>query len=62
MGYNIVIFPVTMQRVAMGAVTHCLTQLRKEGTAEGFQDKMQTRQDLYDLLGYEPGALWEPTK
>ena len=59
MGYNMVIFPVTMQRVAMGAVTHCLTQLLKEGTTEGFQDKMQTRQDLYDLLGYVPSEPWE---
>ena len=59
MGYDLVIFPVTMQRVAMSAVTHCLTQLYNEGTAEGFESNMQTRQDLYDLLGYEPGTPWE---
>lgn len=59
MGYNLVIFPVTMQRVAMGAITQCLTQLLQAGTTEGFQDKMQTRQDLYDLLGYIPGEPWE---
>ena len=54
MGYDLVIYPVTMQRVAMDAVTRCLSQLHRDGTAEGFEDKMQTRQDLYDLLGYEP--------
>jgi len=57
-GYNLVIYPVTFQRVAMGAITRCLHQLYKEGTAEGFEDKMQTRQELYDLLGYIPGEAW----
>jgi len=57
-GYNLVIYPVTFQRVAMGAITRCLEQLRKEGTAEGFEDQMQTRQELYDLLGYVPGEAW----
>ena len=62
MGYGLVIFPITMQRVAMGAIAKCLFQLHKEGTAEGFEHKMQTRQDLYDLLGYEPGIPWTPPK
>ena len=57
-GYNLVIYPVTFQRVAMGAITRCLEQLRKEGTAEGFEGQMQTRQELYDLLGYVPGEAW----
>ena len=57
-GYNLVIYPVTFQRVAMGAITRCLEQLYKEGTAEGFEDQMQTRQELYDLLGYVPGEAW----
>ncbi len=57
-GYNLVIFPVTFQRVAMGAITRCLKQLQKEGSAEGFEDQMQTRQELYDLLGYVPGEAW----
>jgi len=58
LGYNLVIYPVTFQRVAMGAVTSCLKQLLQEGTAEGFETKMQTRQELYDLLGYVPGEEW----
>ncbi len=58
LGYNLVIFPVTFQRVAMGAVTGCLEQLHREGSAEGFEDQMQTRQELYDLLGYVPGEAW----
>ena len=40
MGYDLVIYPVTMQRVAMGAVTQRLEQLAREGGAEGFLDSM----------------------
>jgi methylisocitrate lyase len=58
LGYNLVIYPVTMQRVAMGAITTCLQQLFKEGSAEGFENQMQTRQELYDLLRYVPGEEW----
>lgn len=57
-GYNLVIYPVTFQRVAMGAITKCLAQLQKDGTAQGFEGQMQTRQELYDLLGYIPGEAW----
>ena len=58
LGYNLVIYPVTMQRVAMGAITSCLQKLFKDGSAEGFENQMQTRQELYDLLGYVPGKQW----
>ncbi|MEE2906227.1 MAG: methylisocitrate lyase [Planctomycetota bacterium] len=58
MGYDLVIYPVTMQRVAMAAVTQRLNQLASEGGAENFLDAMQTRAELYDLLGYTPGEAW----
>ena len=58
MGYDLVIYPVTMQRVAMGAVATRLSQLASEGTAKNFVDAMQTRSELYDLLGYTPGESW----
>ncbi len=58
LGYDIVIYPVTMQRVAMGAIAACLETLLEEGSAESFENQMQTRQELYDLLGYEPGTQW----
>ena len=58
MGYDLVIYPVTMQRVAMGAVTQRLEQLAREGGAEGFLDSMQTRSELYELLDYTPGKVW----
>ncbi len=56
MGYRIVIFPVTLQRVAMGAMERALTALKAEGTQKSFVDQMQTRPALYDLLGYDAKA------
>ena len=47
-----------MQRVAMAAVTKGLTELAEKGSAESFLDAMQTRTELYDLLGYTPGEEW----
>ncbi len=52
MGYKGVLFPVTMLRVAMKGVETALARLATEGTQLGFVDTMQTRAELYDLLGY----------
>ncbi len=60
MGYDVVIFPVTMQRIAMHAVEHALGVLRRDGNVESLLDSMQTREALYDLLGYTPGQEWSP--
>jgi methylisocitrate lyase len=59
MGYSIVIYPVTLLRVAMGAVTRALQELKATGSAAGLLGQMQTRQELYDLVGYTPGTPWE---
>ncbi len=53
LGYNIVIYPVTALRLAMGAVEGGLATIRDTGTQAGVVDKMQTRARLYELLGYE---------
>jgi methylisocitrate lyase len=53
LGYRLVIFPVTLQRVAMKAVVAALAELRAAGTQRGLLDQMQTRQELYELLGYQ---------
>ena len=58
LGYDLVIYPVTMLRVAMGAVNRAMRQLREEGTVEGFLDEMQTRKGLYEQVGYTPGLEW----
>lgn len=54
MGYRIVIFPVTLQRIALFAMREALRTLKKDGTQRGILDRMQTREELYDLLGYRP--------
>jgi methylisocitrate lyase len=54
MGYDIVIFPVTLQRYAMKAIEHALKTLKTERTQKSLVDDMQTRAELYDLLDYEP--------
>ncbi len=59
MGYSCVIYPVTMLRVAMGAVTRALASLKQDGTVEPLLDQMQSRQELYDLVRYTPSEPWE---
>ena len=53
LGYNVVIYPVTTQRLALGAVTRGLTEMLDAGTQEPILSQMQTRQELYDLIAYE---------
>jgi len=58
MGYSCVIFPVTLLRVAMGAVARALEALRIGGSAQSLLSDMQTRQQLYELIEYTPGKPW----
>ncbi len=53
LGVNIVIYPVTLLRLAMHAADTGLAELAARGTQEGLLGQMQHRRDLYDLLGYE---------
>jgi len=53
MGYNIVIFPVTLQRLVMHTAQEALRTIKAEGSQKSLVDRMQTRQELYDLLEYE---------
>jgi len=59
MGYHVVIYPVSLLRVAMGAVAAALAELQTAGSVQPFLAKMQTRQELYNLIGYTPGTPWE---
>ena len=54
MGYRMVIFPLTAFRVSMKNAADCLRDLKRRGTQRGWVARMQTRQDLYDLLNYDP--------
>ncbi|MEM8539849.1 MAG: methylisocitrate lyase [Pseudomonadota bacterium] len=53
LGFNLVIYPVTTLRLAMGEVSRGLDAILRDGDQNSILDKMQHRKDLYDLLRYE---------
>jgi methylisocitrate lyase len=55
-GYRMVIFPQSAFRVSMKATEEFLRALKKAGTQSGWIEKMQTREQLYELLDYDPAA------
>ena len=52
-GVNLVIHPVSLLRVAFGAIERALDTLQSTGTLDGEVATMQTRGRLYELLDYE---------
>ncbi len=56
LGYQAVLFPLTAFRAAMLAAEQTLTALRDQGTQRHLLDRMQSRAELYELLGYSD---WE---
>ena len=53
LGFNIVIYPVTTQRLAMKNVEDGLRDIYNNGHQNNIIDKMQTRKRLYELVEYE---------
>ena len=53
LGFNIVIYPVTTQRLAMKNVEDGLKAIFVDGHQNNIIDKMQTRKRLYKLVEYE---------
>jgi methylisocitrate lyase len=53
LGFNLVIYPVTTQRLAMKAVEDGLATIKAEGTQQPLLDQMQTRKRLYEVIKYE---------
>ena len=53
LGYSIVIYPVTTQRLAMKSVEDGLRAIFKDGHQNNIIGKMQTRKRLYELVEYE---------
>jgi methylisocitrate lyase len=52
LGYRLILFPLTAFRVAMRAAEETLLDIFQNGTQRASVPKMQTRQELYDRLGY----------
>ena len=53
LGFNIIIYPVTTQRLAMKNVEDGLRVIFEDGHQNNIIDKMQTRKRLYELVEYE---------
>jgi len=53
LGYDIVIYPVTTQRLAMKSVEDGLNAIMRDGHQNNIMHKMQTRKRLYELVEYE---------
>ena len=55
-GYRMVIFPQSAFRASMKASRKLLRALKESGTQKELLDAMQTREELYKLLDYDPTA------
>lgn len=52
-GIAMIIYPVTSQRSAMGAIERTLDTIRTDGTQQAAVEEMMTRARLYELVDYE---------
>lgn len=52
MGYRMVIWPVSALRAANKAQERVFAALKRDGGTQNVLDQMQTRQELYDTIGY----------
>jgi methylisocitrate lyase len=52
LGYKMVIWPVTSLRIAARAMEDCYAELAARGTQAALLDRMQSRRQLYDVIGY----------
>jgi methylisocitrate lyase len=55
-GYRMIIFPQSAFRISMKTTAKFFEALKKAGTQSDWLEQMQTRQELYDLLDYDPAA------
>jgi methylisocitrate lyase len=52
MGYRMVIWPASAMRVAAKAQEELYAAIKRDGGTHGMLARMQTRQELYDAIGY----------
>jgi methylisocitrate lyase len=53
-GYRMIIFPQSAFRISMKATEKFFAALKEAGTQNDWLDQMQSRQELYKLLDYNP--------
>ncbi len=51
-GFKMVIWPVSSLRISAKAMSDLYAELKARGTAEAMLDRMQTRAELYETIGY----------
>jgi methylisocitrate lyase len=56
LGYRLVIFPVSAGRVAARQVGSFYGDLLRDGIQTGWLERMLTRRELYELIGYDAYA------
>jgi methylisocitrate lyase len=59
LGYQVVIYPVSLLRAAAFVTSQLLEEIAESGTTAGWLDRMQTRQALYATLRYDAYARLE---
>jgi methylisocitrate lyase len=60
-GYKMVIWPVSSLRVAAKAMEQLYAALARDGSAVAILDRMQTRAELYQTIGYEEYESFDET-
>jgi methylisocitrate lyase len=53
MGYQMVIFPVTALRVMLKSIEEFYSDLIRTGTQADWMDRMRSRKELYETIGYD---------
>ncbi len=59
LGFKLVIWPVSALRVAARAMEELYAGLMSEGEATGFLDRMQSRDELHQVLGYDDYEVFD---
>jgi methylisocitrate lyase len=53
-GVAMILYPLSASRAAAAASLEVYSTIRHDGTQKNVVEKMQSRTDLYDVLGYQP--------
>lgn len=59
LGYQLAVYPMTLMRLAMGAVADGIRHLLDAGDQHALIPRMQTRDELYELLDYDGHAVFD---
>lgn len=58
-GVDVVIYPMTMMRAAMGAAARCLDTVLRTGSQSAAMAEMMDKDELYQLIGYDAYSAFD---